>query len=225
MQISVLQNCLICKQSSKKLLCEYCRADLVKFECERYQHNLLNWPRVKKGLKAVSFDSVLAVADYQWPLSNLLTGLKFSAKQPHALALGELFHQYAIAEAVNKPDAIIPMPLHNARYYQRRFNQSIEIAKHIGRLSNIAVEHTALKRIKKTTAQTELTASERKANLRNAFGISQSATYVMGQFKHIALFDDVITTGATMDAAYRLLKQHFPHLRIDVWCICLTLEH
>ena len=225
MQVSVQQNCLICRQSSRHLICAYCNGDLVTFNALEHHCNLLNWPPVQRGLKTVSFTHLLALADYQWPLSRLLSTLKFSAKLPNALALAQLFYQHTVSTLPCLPDAIIPLPLHGSRYRQRSFNQSIEIAKGLSSLCHVPLDNRLLRRIKKTQAQTKLSASQRKHNLQNAFALGQSQENKLQQYRHIALFDDVVTTGATIDAAYQLLRSMHPDLRIDIWCICLTLEH
>ena len=180
---------------------------------------------MKRGLKVASFSNIIALADYQWPLSSLLRALKFSANLANALALAELFYQHTVSKLPFMPDAIIPLPLHPSRYRQRYFNQSIEIAKQLSKLCHVPINNNLLRRIKNTKAQTELSASQRKSNLLNAFALEPSQQDKLCQYKHIALFDDVVTTGATMDAAYQLLTRTHPELRIDIWCICLTLEH
>jgi ComF family protein len=224
-QVFIQQSCLLCRQSSLRLVCPYCSGDLATFNGSEHRHNLLNWPPVRRGLKQASFRNLIALADYQWPLSGLLTALKFSAKLPNALALAELFYQHTVSALPHLPNAIIPMPLHPSRYRQRTFNQSIEIARQLSKLCHVPVDNTLLRRIKKTTAQTQLSASQRKTNLQNAFALCPSAENKLQKYQHIALFDDVVTTGATMDAAYQLLLSTGFGLRIDIWCICLTLEH
>jgi predicted amidophosphoribosyltransferase len=162
MKLSVKQNCLLCRQSSSSLICDYCHTDLATFSCSKYQQNLLNWPKVKRGLKSVKFQKLLALADYQWPLSRLLTGLKFSAQLSNAKALAELFYQNTLVELSSLPEAIIPMPLHNRRYCQRKYNQSIEIAKHLSELTGIRLDAKLLKRIKKLTHKQRLASHNAK---------------------------------------------------------------
>ncbi|WP_233267352.1 ComF family protein [Paraglaciecola sp. L3A3] len=171
----------------------------------------------------MAFPQILALADYQWPISKLLTGLKFSAKIPNALALATLFQQKCLASLPEIPQAILPMPLHSQRYFTRKFNQSIEIAKQISKLTAIPVDTSIIKRSKATQPQTNLTAIQRRKNLRNAFTLDQQAMIRLQQYQHLALFDDVVTTGSTMNHAYELLHKLHPKLRIDVWSICITL--
>ncbi|MEP1551145.1 MAG: ComF family protein [Paraglaciecola sp.] len=217
------QDCLICKQSSTQLICGYCKEDLTLFELAAYEYNLMVVPKVKKGLTKASFSHLVALGDYQWPLSKLLTGLKFSAYIPNAKALATLFVEHCIKENSPLPQLIIPIPLHKNRYLQRKYNQSIELAKHINKLTNIPLNTSIMYRHKATHAQTNLSAAKRRQNLKHAFKISINNNLM--QYQHVALFDDVITTGTTMNYAYNTLKAAYPHLEIDIWCICLTLEN
>jgi ComF family protein len=224
MKFSLSQNCLICKQSTRSAICQYCYDDLTLFDIDRYQHNLMLSPKVNLGLAKVDFSLVLALADYQWPLSKLLTGLKFSKHIPNAHALATLFNGHCLSSIPDLPELIIPMPLHKNRYLFRKFNQSIELAKQICKLSQLDMDTSIISRCKSTPAQTDLSAAQRHKNLRNAFKIDEAAQRRLKSYKHIVLFDDVITTGSTMNCAYRCLRKHNPSLRIDIWSICLTLS-
>ncbi|MFT2092178.1 ComF family protein [Paraglaciecola sp. 2405UD69-4] len=215
------QHCLICKQSSSHLICGYCKKDLVLFELANYDFNLMLNPKVKKGLAKVDFSNVVALSDYQWPLSKLVTGLKFSAYIPNAKALATLFNNHCLRDISTLPQLILPIPLHKNRYFKRKFNQSIELAKQINKLSHIPLNTSSLYRNKATQAQTKLSAAKRRQNLKHAFIVNPKSNLM--QYQHIALFDDVITTGTTMNYAYNTLKAAYPHLKIDIWCICLTL--
>lgn len=224
MHWAIGQNCLICKQDSYTAICSYCRNDLKLFDLEKYQDNLLLAPQIKKGLNNVNFPLVMALSDYQWPISRLLSGLKFSARLPNAKVLADLFVTHCLIDKQCLPEVIIPMPLHKNRYLFRKFNQSIELAKHIAKFTNIRMHTGVLRRRKSTHAQTELSAAQRRKNLANAFEVNLAPQHSLKNYQRIALFDDVITTGTTMDSAYLCLKKHYPQLHIDVWSICLTLK-
>jgi ComF family protein len=223
MQTGLSQSCLVCKQSSNIAICQYCIDDLTLFDLDRYQHNLMLLPKVNSGLAKVDFPQVLALADYQWPLSTLLTGLKFSKQVPNAHALAALFVKHCLSSIPVLPQLILPMPLHKNRYLFRKFNQSIELTKQICSLSQLNMDTSIINRCKYTPAQTDLSAAQRRKNLRNAFEIDEAAEQRLKNYQHIALFDDVITTGSTMNGAYRSLRKHNPSLKIDIWSICLTL--
>ncbi|MGS2721083.1 ComF family protein [Paraglaciecola aestuariivivens] len=223
MAFGLLQNCLICNQDSPATICQYCLYDLEFFDLDRHHYNLLLAPKIKAGLGKIDFTHLLALADYQWPLSRLLSSLKFSARIPHAKALAKLFFNHCLSHHPELPELIIPMPLHANRYLFRKYNQSIELAKHIAKFSQIPMHSLALQRIKATQAQTALSAVQRRQNLAQAFQVNALARPCLDQFSHVALFDDVITTGTTMNCAYQCLAKQYTHLRIDVWSICLTL--
>lgn len=225
MQSLIVQDCLICRQTSEGLICSFCRQDLNKLAFSGSDKNLMLLPKVAGGLVQVDFTILYAVCDYQWPVSNLLKGLKFSAKLPHARALAELFVEHNMDENFVLPQAIIPIPLHNNRYLWRKYNQSSEICHHLTKLTHIPTLHQVLIRKNATEAQTNLSASQRKSNLKKAFQLSPRSQRRLNQHQHIAIFDDVTTTGATANAAYRCLKQAFPQLQIDIWSICVTLVH
>jgi ComF family protein len=224
MRVAIIQDCLICRQSSSGLICSYCHQDLPLFTPPTGDKNLLLWPLISRGLEKVDFTQLFAIADYQWPISRLLTDLKFSAKLPHAKALAQLFVEHNLKSDIQLPQVIIPIPLHNNRYLWRKYNQSYEICRHLSQLARIPCGHKMLLRTQATKAQTDLSVSQRKKNLRRAFSVAPSSMAQLRQYQHIALFDDVITTGATTNAAYLCLKKTYPQLRIDIWSICVTLN-
>jgi ComF family protein len=207
-------------QRSNTLICRYCTDDLALFEHKTYDYNLINWPKAQRGLKHLTANKVLAIADYQWPLSRLLTGLKFSNKIVHASALAKLFVHHALNADTTLPQAIIPVPLHPARYQERKYNQSVELGKCISALTGIPLATDIVTRQKATQSQTSLSSVQRKANMKNAFALHRPINY-----QHVAILDDVITTGATVEALYQLIKKHYPDLQVEVWSMCLTLEH
>lgn len=183
------------------------------------------WPEVAKGLAKVDFSCLMAVADYQWPLSHLLTALKFSARLPHAKVLAELFYEHHQNEELQGAEAIIPIPLHKNRFFFRKYNQSLEIARHLSRFSGIPLQYQYLRRQKNTKAQTELSAAQRRNNLRHAFVVPSHYHALIQNMRHIILFDDVVTTGTTVNSAYLALKKINPQLRIDICCICVAVKH
>jgi ComF family protein len=99
-------------------------------------------------------------------------------------------------------DLILPMPLHPRRLGRRGFNQALELARPLARAWGLPIEVDALRRVRDTPAQSELDAEARRRNVRGAFQAREDA--VSG--RHALLFDDVVTTGATVaEAAATLL--------------------
>lgn len=214
--LAIDQDCLLCKQNSKTLICPICDQDMERYALPDYDFDLLNHVRIARELKTMEFDRLLACADYHWPFSWLISELKFSRKVHHAKALAELFNRTTLPHTVI-PQALIPIPLHTSRLVDRQFNQAVVIAKHISRHLRIACLPDALVRSKNTNAQTLLNAKQRLDNIQGAFQLQREFTY-----QHIAIFDDVITTGATISEAAGCLRRAYPTMQIDAWSICVT---
>lgn len=218
--LSLNKACLICLLNSKDLVCQFCRNDLDIFDLQHYQNNLLNNPSVKLGIKKVKFNHLIALCDYQWPISTMLAKLKFSGSMIYAKALADLFTCCAINPATALPDLILPVPLSNQRFSTRLYNQSGLMADYIGRCIGVRVAHDVLLRQQHTAAQTSLSAAQRHNNLKNAFHLNKEIEH-----QHIVIFDDVLTTGATVNGICQLIERHYPGLTIDVWTICITRLH
>ena len=214
------QQCRVCRLSSKEAICRYCLADLDHFNLPHWQNNLLLHPTIAKGLLSDGIDQLVAISDYRWPYSQLITGLKFSRSIEHAPALAQLFQEQLKRSAIDMPDAILPVPLHKQRLCSRGFNQAHEVARLIAAQNNCTVLSDHLERNKATAEQTTLTRKQRLKNLRDAFSLKKPLTC-----DHLVIFDDVVTTGATTQAIADMLKSQYPHMRIDIWCLCITLEH
>ena len=105
---------------------------------------------------------------------------------------------------VSEADTIVPVPLHWRRQWARRFNQSALLAEVLSKASGVPVTHRALKRVKATPQQVGLSQSARALNVQGAFRVPpNSKAEVVG--RRILLVDDVLTSGATMDACARAL--------------------
>lgn len=209
--------CLLCHQNSKRLVCKYCYESFHFFAEQNEFKNLMLQPDIQRGLPECDFIELRAIGDYSWPLSNLLSGLKFENRLIHAKAIADLFAEKAIAHDDVLPENIIPIPLGPRRYARRMFNQALEIASLIGKALNVSVQSRTLIRVKNSIPQTTLTAAQRRKNLKHTFNLQQPINA-----KHIAIFDDVVTTGATAQSAYTLIKQHYPDIKIDIWAAAIT---
>ncbi len=105
---------------------------------------------------------------------------------------------------LKEADALVPVPLHWGRQWTRRFNQSALLAETIGRAAVVPVAHRALKRVKATPQQVGLTQAERATNVQGAFRVpDEGKAEVVG--RKLVLVDDVLTSGATVDACARTL--------------------
>lgn len=144
--------------------------------------------------------SVFRYDDYS---HKLVTRFKYS-DQTHLAHIYGLWLIKAGGELLANTDIIIPVPLHYWRFVRRRFNQSALLAHAIARKTSIKHIPNALKRIRRTTPQTGLTAKQREANVKGAFTVNKSYEAVIKN-KNILLIDDVLTTGSTTSACTRTL--------------------
>jgi ComF family protein len=149
---------------------------------------------------------------YAFPVDRLLPRLKFHGD----LAAGELLVALAAwaLDPDERPAALVPVPLHPSRLRQRGYDQALEIARAFARHGGPPVRADALRRVRATPAQTTLDAAARRANLGGAFALRRGAALPT----HVALVDDVMTTGATLHECARVL-QAGGVARVDAWCL------
>lgn len=150
-----------------------------------------------------TLDATLALADYRPPLERLALGLKFHSRLAVAREFGRRLAQLAHDHpaCTPRPDVIVPMPLAHGRLIARGFNQAWEIARPLARALGVAAEPTLLQRIADTVQQSRLDRGARRRNVAAAFRVRQPVRGL-----HVGLVDDVMTSGATLDAAARELK-------------------
>lgn len=219
--------CVLCggKPHSNIALCEACTEDLpwITHACMRCA-----LPLPKDALidqlcgnclqHDLPFHRTIALFDYQTPIDRLITGLKFHDRLVYAKLLGELLAQCLIKRYQHQtwPTCIIPMPLHKKRLRERGFNQSVEIARPLVKAFAIPLDRKSCSRVRATVAQTSLPATERRQNIKNAFVVDAAFTA-----KHVAILDDVVTTGSTITELSWMLKNVGVE-QIDVWCCART---
>lgn len=164
------------------------------------------------------YDAAFCLFRYEDPVDLLITNLKFRHELASARVLGMLFARMYTHSGRALPQCLVPVPLHASRYRERGFNQCSEVARHIApRLRDasgrrLPVRTDLLQRARHTHAQSELAAAERAANLAGAFRTPQGASVP----QHIALLDDVMTTGHTAGAAAQALKDAGCR-RVEIW--------
>ena len=163
------------------------------------------------------FQRARAAVCYDETARQLVSRFKYSDHMELGEALGRLMVQ-AGSELLNGADMLIPIPLHWTRLWKRRFNQAKVLADVVSKITkadgSLQVRSDVLIRIKATRHQTGLTRRHRAANLRGAFQVPSKALPCVKQ-KRIVLIDDVLTTGATVNAATRaLLKAGAAHVDV-----------
>jgi ComF family protein len=214
-------HCALCGTSiSNRLLCTGCDADLSRYRvtaCPICALPTLNNLVCGHCLqRRPTFDHTLAAFSYHFPIDRLLHAFKYSGD----LALIEILAKPLAQLAADhpRPDLLMPMPLHPERLKERGFNQSMEIAKPISRWLSIPLSANACQRTRNTPSQTGLKWKERRRNVRGAFACDLDLTG-----KKIAVLDDVMTTGATLNELSRILK-NCGASEVSAWVVARTIK-
>ena len=159
------------------------------------------------------YDRVVAPYTYSEPARALVIDLKFHEKLLNARVLAILFAKRLNARPPHDswPDTLIPVPLHPSRIRRRGYNQSLELARELGRLTAIPVRPRHCERRINTAPQADLPLAQKRANVRGAFACRADL-----KGRHIAIVDDVMTSGHTVGEMARALKKSRA-ARVDVW--------
>lgn len=212
--------CMVCNSigSGQQDLCELCYNDLpwLKTACQHCAQPLADTKTISCGhcIKYPPFfDRTLALFHYRLPIDQFIIRLKFRNKLLYGKLLGELFlEKLTLLDNKEKPDLILPVPLHKARLCERGFNQALEIARPIAKAMKIPIANTLAQRIRHTEAQSLIPADQRYKNIKNSFVITENLAG-----KYIAIIDDVMTTGHTVNELSKALR-NAGAAKIDVWC-------
>jgi ComF family protein len=161
------------------------------------------------------FDHSLSLLRYENKAVQLVTRYKFH----NSLSYSKLLAELLLGQLINieKADCMIAVPLHKKRLYQRGFNQSHELAKLISKRLGIPLTSRVVERVRETEKQTGLDAKQRRQNIRGAFAVMEPI-----QYRHVALVDDVVTTGSTVNELARVLKKAGVQT-ISVWSIARAI--
>ena len=219
------RHCLLCGWRASASLCDGCAADLpvITGACPRCGIPLVfPWEGHARNTGAPrlcgqcvrnppAFDATIAALDYVVPVTVLVQRFKFNRSFACGLALADqliraVAREVEQAEPHTRAGALVPVPLHRARCFLRGFNQAEVLAHDLGKALGIPVMPGLLRRTRRTPAQAGLTAAERARNLRGAF-LAPDAGVGSAIPGHVAVVDDVMTTGATVSECARALKR------------------
>lgn len=228
-------------------LCHFCHKSLPHnhyccFECALPNTRLNTWTNTREGYdephsvcgrclsSASGIDQAIIPYLYRPPIDFMIKRFKFSEEMKYSRLLGDLLadavETYYIKERTHRPtepvtdlpECIIPVPVHNQRLLQRGFNQAEQIARTVANRIDRPCDTKAIVRIESKLPQSSLSAAQREANIRRAFEV-KDASVIQGL--HVAVVDDVYTTGATARAMARHLKSAGA-VRVSVWAVART---
>ncbi len=163
--------------------------------------------------KPPDFDHAVAPLLYVPPVNRLISQLKYNRRLAAGKTFAKLIAQPLSLRDAPLPDALIAVPLHRQRLRQRGYNQSLEIARPLARLINRPLLMDQVERHKLTRPQTGLNAPARRKNLRGAFTVHQQLAG-----RHLAIIDDVMTTGSTGEELAKTLKKAGAE-QVELWVV------
>jgi ComF family protein len=224
--------CGVCRDWSTQPVCEPClqRFAPLRARCAACARpTAMAVPRCGLCLsQASAFTRCVAGADYAPPWNRLIANFKFHQQPELAGALARLIERAWLAidaseaagDVAGRPTLLLPIALARERLRERGYNQAWELARRLGRRLRIEADATLLQRSRDTAHQIGMTRSEREHNLRDAFWAEATQGARLAG-RHVALVDDVLTTGATAHAAALALVRAGAS-RVDVWVVART---
>lgn len=211
--------CLICNDelaSSENHLCSICHNDLPRTYFERYQEpspmDKLFWGRV-------NIESTYSFLQYKGlgASKNLLSAIKYKNNPELANYFGVMIGRQI--QFLDKPDVIIPVPLHSKKEFIRGYNQSHEIAKGLSEALHLPVKTSLIIRNEFTETQTKKGRYKRWHNVSGKFLVHPK----INASKHILIVDDVVTTGATIESIVREIHKYDSKIKVSVVTLAIAL--
>lgn len=203
-------------------LCEACALDLPRIHqaCKRCALPLPSGGVTLCGNcqhQPPYYDAAVAPLRYTFPVNRLIQRFKFQGQLSNSRLLGHLMADSVAQQRAELPDVLLPVPLHQQRLQARGFNQSLVLARYLSRRFNLPIDAHSVIRVKPTSPQMELPLKARKENIRSAFKVRQTFSV-----RHVAVVDDVVTTGSTVNELARVLRRVGVQ-RIQIWSCARTV--
>ncbi|MBK1645761.1 phosphoribosyltransferase [Thiocapsa imhoffii] len=162
------------------------------------------------------FDLSLAAFRYEGPVASLVVDAKFRGRLNVVRLLGQCLAERILAVDPPRPEVLLPVPLHAARLRGRGYNQALEIARVVARRLDLPLAVNACRRLTATPPQAGLDERARRRNIRGAFRVEGAVPW-----SHVAILDDVMTTGSTVAELSRVLRRAGVR-RIQIWAVART---
>lgn len=213
------KNCFLCGAFTKDDLCKPCREQLPRIPNPHCPICLL--PVSASHIcgacltKPPAYTHLLAALHYTFPVDAMIHSLKYQSNLAVAPIMANLLIEKIVVSDL--PDLIIPMPLHPIRLRERGFNQAVEIGRYISQKHKINLLLHSCIRVRNTSSQAGLPWKARQKNIRNAF-----ACKIDLSGKHVAILDDVLTSGTTINELATVLRQQGA-ATISGWVVARTL--
>ena len=214
-------SCFLCRGQAAGILCAHCDADLPRLNGPLCPRCALASPGGVTCGRCLTqpphYDATIAALAYAFPADVLVHSLKFRSELALATLFGKLLAEKVAA--TGRVHFLVPVPLSANRLRARGFNQALEIARHVARATGVPLSPELCERTRDTPPQLDLPMGERAKNVRGAF---QCQRLVAGA--NIAVLDDVMTTGTTLDEIAATFKRAGA-ARVVNWVVTRTFPH
>ena len=219
-------SCLLCYQASPTPVCHWCESDIFFFSPLIHGSNLLGYGPVASHVKHSHYDGLSLLGLHTWPMATLVHQFKFT----HSLVSGKVLSHWFVHNkrhcTMSKPDLLLPVPISAWRLAHRHYNQATVIAKHLSKALSIPY-FTGWARRKGFGSQHQLTKAARAKHAAQVFalskkGLDQMISITKQKALTVAIVDDVLTTGVTVNTLSKMLKARYPHINIQVWAMTFT---
>lgn len=229
------RKCIVCGRTlyvDERHLCLYCLADMPLTRFWIMEHNPMadrfnvviqkgleqaweNGDCLPDGHERYAFATALFFYDTESGYRHIPQRIKYHGDISTGRYFGRMLgRKLKEAPWTSDIDAVVPVPLHWRRKWTRGYNQAEVIASAVASVLEVPMRTDILRRIRRTHTQTKLATEEKEKNVRNAFAVTIGSDCIL---KHILLVDDVFTTGSTLVACFRALREVFPpSVRISV---------
>lgn len=214
-------HCIVCSDEvliEDSAICPICLDELPYTYFEQYNtdHPM---DHMFYGRLSTQFTYALLFFEQNGPTQPILHALKYDARRNVGKQLGErIANRIADLHSIDPIDALIPVPIHPKKAFSRGYNQSEFIAKGIGAVLHIPVQTKWVVKCRATESQTRKNRFLRWDNVVNQFESRINGTFA----GHIAIVDDVLTTGATIEAVVKSIRSKNEHIRISILTLAIT---
>ena len=205
--------CALCGELAPEPICAACDAQYLHDQhsrCPRCGIAMLHHAQPTECPACLrsppAFDATIVATDYAAPVDQLVLALKFGRQLALASALSGALGRALARYEMLRPELLTAVPLGRQRLTERGFNQSLEIARPLSKMLGLPLAKQCVQRLRETTPQSLLAPAERHRNVRRAFFVPQHAVAEM-EGRHVAVVDDVMTTGATLNELAITLKR------------------
>lgn len=220
------QHCLFCQQDACKVVCSSCFTTLERFEDDaRHGPFIDKRPDFIRSIPGLAEHPFLTVGPHQTLLMDLINQFKYGKQLYLADYLANLLSEKIDKGYHNKalPQLVIPVPMHPAKRMFRGFNQTELIGDKLALTKQLNTELSVIRKIKYQTPQAGKSGKARRSRSINPFAVANAEA--LKSFTHIAILDDVVTTGTTISLLIDIIRQVNPDVKIDIWSLSVSLFH